>query len=104
MKGVIPRSRSTYNIEPKKSANLRATLVQEMLVLCEFLELSEPRVHFSNAIDRTNTQGVRMAGVWGRKGAYGAHISMIVRLVGSRNNPLHIVNVNYYSRCQIRRH
>ena len=49
-----------------------------MLVLYEFFELSELPVHFSNAIDPTNTLGVRMAGVSGRKGAYGAHIFNIV--------------------------
>ena len=49
-------------------------LSPKVLVLREFFELSELPIHFSNAIDPTNTQGMRMAGVAGRKGAYGAHI------------------------------
>ena len=35
----------------------------------------------SIATDPTNTMRVRMAGVWGRKGAYGAHIFNIVGLL-----------------------
>ena len=41
--------------------------------------------------DATDTLGARMAGVWGKKGAYGAHIFNIVGVVTFRNNPLHML-------------
>ena len=97
MNGVIPISTNTYNLWNMRTIHKLAETYNQKQVKRSFSTPTQPILASlgakSIATEPTNTLSVRMAGVWARKGAYGAHIPKIVGICPSRNNPIHLMRV-----------